>query len=290
MVREVSIAVAGAVVGGALAALAPRVFGVARTGIPRLLGIVKLTYVRTVVGGAFGLSAATAIALSTSDHSHKEVTYFVWYGLAALALLAAIGLTIAIDRGSERKDKDVQKAPGTPRLPRFAPKVPPQQPSVRSQRSVAAAKALAGAAREDDQREQIKREIIDELHVESISSELRAWLVHERERGEEYSAAASEARRRLAGERPMFEFLMFTQKPSPKHRLVELTAKAAVWSTKVAKRLERDVPSETSAFAGKPSAADPDPTQGDFGRLEDYIDARVDALKAILGEEKDSTL
>ncbi|HEV7529034.1 MAG TPA: hypothetical protein VGO29_09070 [Solirubrobacteraceae bacterium] len=97
------VAVVGAVVGSLITAVAPRVFGAARTGIPRVLGVIKLTYVRTAVGAAFGLAAATGIALSTSDHSHKSVTYVLWYGLASAALVAVIGLTILIDSRSDER-------------------------------------------------------------------------------------------------------------------------------------------------------------------------------------------
>jgi hypothetical protein len=79
---------------------------------------------------------------------------------------------------------------------------------------------------------------------------------------------------------------MWTHKPPPKQTLADLTTKAGTWSIRVGRRLDRELPSKAASFAGNPPAADPDPTQGDFGRLEDYIDARVDALKALLGEDE----
>jgi hypothetical protein len=264
--HAIIIAVVGAVVGALITLSVPWLFGAARTGIPRLFGAVKLTYVRTALGGVFGLTAATAVALSTSDHSHKTVTYFVWYGLAALALAAVIALTLVIDRGSERKA--IQ--PSRPRMPRFAPMNPP----LSSQRRAAAAKALVEKGEEKG---------IDD--PASIGAELRAWLEHERERGEEYRSQTRRQRERLAGE---VSFL--TEKPfgpTPESMLRRITQHAGEWSAKVKKRLNAEgVEQAAQRFTGGPPVAHPEPTQGDFDRLADYVQQRVDALKTILGESE----
>jgi hypothetical protein len=53
---------------------------------------------------------------STSDHSHRLVTYFFWYGVAGLFVLIVIALTIRIERRNRSKPPDPpQPPPPSPR-------------------------------------------------------------------------------------------------------------------------------------------------------------------------------
>lgn len=80
------------------------------------LGFVRASHVRTAFAGVFGLAASAGIALSTSAHSHKPVTYVLWYGLAALALVGVIAMTIIIERrGVPPQAKAVLDVPRAPR-------------------------------------------------------------------------------------------------------------------------------------------------------------------------------
>ena len=54
--------------------------------------------VRSTALTLFMLAAPTGIALSNSDHSHREVSYVAWYGLAAFALIVIVATTRIIDR------------------------------------------------------------------------------------------------------------------------------------------------------------------------------------------------
>ncbi len=80
-----------------MSVVVPRLLGAARQRVPRWFGFVRITYVRTAAAAVFGLTAATGINLSISNHSHRTVSYIVWYGVAALALTVALVVTIVID-------------------------------------------------------------------------------------------------------------------------------------------------------------------------------------------------
>jgi hypothetical protein len=71
----VAIGVLGALVGLALGILLPRLWGTAREHVPRLLGVIKLTWLRAAGGAVFGLSITTAIGLNYNGHGHKPMTY-----------------------------------------------------------------------------------------------------------------------------------------------------------------------------------------------------------------------
>lgn len=294
------IAVVGAAAGSAITALAPRLFGAARTGIPRLLGFIKLTYLRTAAGGVFGLCAATAITLSTSDHSHKTVTYVLWYGVAALALVVVIWLTVVIDRRSERKqpagaekDRVPQPTASALRSPLLRP---PQggealqearQTALADARRKAADKALAGMEQQDRERERIKRAVVDELTAgepKGISPELRKWLDHERERGTEYAAQIRREGEHLLKEPSFMSSLKALTGGMTSMSLSGFTARAREWSRAIADRLEgiETVSAHIQAFREAPPPADPDPTEGDFRRLADYVELRVRVLSEML--------
>jgi hypothetical protein len=66
--------------------------------VPSWFGFVKITHVRNVAAGVCTLTAAAGINLSTSDHSHREISYIAWYGAAGLALLVVVATTIIIER------------------------------------------------------------------------------------------------------------------------------------------------------------------------------------------------
>jgi hypothetical protein len=135
--------------------------------------------------------------------------------------------------------------------------------------------------------ERIEREVVGELHTdqaESVGPELRAWLDHERERGDEFIGSINKQKRRLAGESSFLDSFSMFGTPDPDAMLRRLTGRAATWSVKVQRRLAAELPSRVDAFDGKPPRANPDPTQGDFDRLADYVERRLDVLKAILGQ------
>jgi hypothetical protein len=98
------------VLGGIVAALLvggiARLLERARVGMPRVLGFVKLSYVRAATAGVFGIAMSNAVSLSESGSHHKALTYWLWYGGAGAALLVTIILTVIIDRRSERAAPD----------------------------------------------------------------------------------------------------------------------------------------------------------------------------------------
>jgi hypothetical protein len=98
----VSAIVAGLVL-GALAATVPGFVGGLSRGVLRWFGLLGLANVRTSAGAVFGITAATGINLSTSDHSHRMLSYIVWYGVAALALVVVIVTTTMINGRTARR-------------------------------------------------------------------------------------------------------------------------------------------------------------------------------------------
>jgi hypothetical protein len=70
----------------------------AAKAIPKWLGVFRLSHLRTALGAVFGLTAAAGVSLSISDHTHHLLSYVLWYGLAAVALVGVIVLTIVIER------------------------------------------------------------------------------------------------------------------------------------------------------------------------------------------------
>ncbi|HEY3864471.1 MAG TPA: hypothetical protein VGL54_00110 [Solirubrobacteraceae bacterium] len=107
-------AILGGAAGAVVSVVLPMLLGAARQRVPRWFGFVRIAYVRTVAVTVFGVAITTGINLSTSDHSHRPLSYIVWYGVAAIALIAALAATIVIDR----------------RLARDADSVPPTQAAV----------------------------------------------------------------------------------------------------------------------------------------------------------------
>jgi hypothetical protein len=65
---------------------------------PSWFGFLKITHVRNVAAGVCTLTAAAGISLSTSDHSHREISYVAWYGAAVLAFVVVAATTIIIER------------------------------------------------------------------------------------------------------------------------------------------------------------------------------------------------
>jgi len=105
--------VLGGIVAAAVVAVGAQVFETARAGVPRLLGVVKLPYLRTAAAGVFGIAISSGISLSESNESHHAVTYIAWYAAAVAALVAAIVLTVVIDRGKAPSEP----APSEPVIP-----------------------------------------------------------------------------------------------------------------------------------------------------------------------------
>jgi hypothetical protein len=428
-------AAAGLVVGALLATLVPRLLGAARASVPRLFGVIKLTYLRTAAGAVFGLAAAAAIGLSTSDHPHERMTYVVWYGVAVLALVAVIALTILLDRRPSKRPRAAATPPTSgpwmPRLLRIQQEERAKQEREQAERTRERRKAAARNVvqhlelerehverREAEQRERIKQELkaeqeaeerargsfaeslevfqpargpfesgfvtkkqrrreikfgpvaavrllpgahgpdfrptlvrardlptdvdvggggvirvheftddgmlVDELdtlgqgiviegykHFEksaptrrteavltverdeahggpvAIDPQVRAWLAHEQERGEEYARAARSEKMHLAGKAgPLMALVRLGIKPADV--LGRLTAEASRWSAKIQGQLAADskLSERAGAFQAQPPAAHPEPTQGDFERLAQYVDARVDALKLLHRQTK----
>jgi hypothetical protein len=290
------------VLASGISVLVGKLYGSARPRVPRWLGSVKLTYVRSAAAGVLGISLSAGIGLSTSDHTHRMVSYLLWYGMAAIALVVVIVTTVGIDR-QVRKDRPSTAEASESRGMRVSPTLrlplaPEQQPSTTQQiRRRAADKALEASARETGQRERIKREIKEELGtalqtvpVSSLSPELRGWLAHERERGEEFIASANREKRRLAGETSFLESLRFGFSQDAASALARLTRSSASWSAKVQRRIASDLPAEAQAFEGRPPDAHPEPTQGDFSRLTAYIDKRLEVLTTIVGEPENDHL
>lgn len=87
--------------------------------VPRWLGFIKLTYVRTAAAGVFTLTAAAGITLSISDHSHHTISYIGWYGGAVIALAVVVATTAIIDRRLPASESRVL-AP-SPAMPERAP-------------------------------------------------------------------------------------------------------------------------------------------------------------------------
>jgi len=116
MAEPLIIIAAGVLGAVAATALTPLLQPAART-IPTWLGVFRLAYLRTALGAVFGLAAAAGISLRISDHSHHTVSYLVWYGLAALALVGIVVTTVVIDRKSERPRDEGNAPPPAVLLP-----------------------------------------------------------------------------------------------------------------------------------------------------------------------------
>lgn len=284
------------VLASGISVLVGKFWGSARPRVPRWLGSVKLTYLRSTAAGVLGISLSAGVGLSTSDHTHRMMSYFLWYGIAAIALLVVIATTVVIDR-QVRQDRPAgasksrrMSVPPPPHLPlaRERPQVDAEG-KTRQIRRNAADKALKASDREAAQRERIKREVKEELggvaQIESprsVSVELRDWLARERERGEEFAVSARSEREYLAGAVPPIVALKRMGITS-RDRLADLTRKASEWSARIRRQLADEMPGSVAAFEGAPLPAQQDPTQGDFTRLARYIDDRVNALTRIIG-------
>jgi len=114
----------GGVAGATVSIAIPWLLGAARQWVPRWFGFLRVAHVRTVAGAIFGLTAAAGISLSISDHSHKELTYIVWYGLAAFALVVVIVTTVVIERqlarDADRMSKEQIATPTSQESPHSA--------------------------------------------------------------------------------------------------------------------------------------------------------------------------
>jgi hypothetical protein len=82
----------------------------------RWLGLLRARQWRAVFSAAFALSASAGVTLSTSDHSHQLVTYVLWYGSAAVALLGCVVTTFALERseGAEATPGEHAHPPSVP--------------------------------------------------------------------------------------------------------------------------------------------------------------------------------
>ncbi len=87
-----------AVLGGIAGAILTTFLPAARQWLPRWFGFLKFAHVRSAAGVVFGIAIATAINLSTSDHSHEEATYIEWYGMAGVAFAIVLVATVVIER------------------------------------------------------------------------------------------------------------------------------------------------------------------------------------------------
>ena len=91
--------------------LLPRLFGPS-TGwsvkVRGWLSFIRISYVRTVGASLFGLAAATAITLNTSNQPHLATTYVLWYTLAAAGLVIVIVTTVVIDRKTRASPQLIQ--------------------------------------------------------------------------------------------------------------------------------------------------------------------------------------
>jgi hypothetical protein len=147
-------AILGGIAGALLSTFFPLLLAAVRRRVPRWSSVLRITYIRTVFGAVFGLTAAAGISLSISDHSHREVTYFVWYGIAALALIGVLSTTILIDRRLGRTPPPSSEQPTSPnatmnrlirqqwrelRGARAARKIPPESGAAATQPNITSA-------------------------------------------------------------------------------------------------------------------------------------------------------
>jgi hypothetical protein len=264
------IGLLGAFVGLVLGILLPRLWGTARERVPRLLGVVKLTWLRAAGGAVFGLSVTTAVGLVYNGHSHKTMTYALWCALAFVGFAVALVSTLVID-GVIIKARSSPSSPapssGRPRALRSARKS--RAPSIPTHQPTATAIAV-----QTEQTEQ----------PESIDPKLRKWLDHERERGAEYAVHVKrEGGQLLAGTNFIFALKNFGMSGMS---LSSLTSRARTWSRTIATRIEGVVglSAHVETFRAQPPAAASDPTEGDFKRLAEYLEQRVRLLREILRE------
>ncbi|MCW2980488.1 MAG: hypothetical protein JWO14_2215 [Solirubrobacterales bacterium] len=114
-------AILAGLVSGAISVFLPMLLGGSsgwRTTVSRWFGSVGLGYVRTASAAVFGITISTAIGLGVSDHTHRPVTYLVWYGLALMALAAIIATTVLIDRTEPPEVSADEPKPPPVRKPR----------------------------------------------------------------------------------------------------------------------------------------------------------------------------
>jgi hypothetical protein len=109
-------AILGGIVGAVLSIGVPKVLSTAPQWVPRWFGWLRIAHVRTAAATVGGLAAAAGISLSISDHSHKDVTYIVWYGIAGFGFATAVALSIVIDRRPAKPSprREVETSARTP--------------------------------------------------------------------------------------------------------------------------------------------------------------------------------
>jgi hypothetical protein len=266
----------GAFVGLVLGILLPRLWGTARERVPRLLGVVKLTWLRAAGGAVFGLSITTAVGLVYNGHSHKTMTYALWYALAFVGFALALVSTLVIDgvimRGRQENARP-RPGGGSASSPARRPAIPSR--AKRIEQSISTRQAATTAlAVQTEQTEQ----------PEGIDPKLRKWLDHERERGAEYAAHVKrEGSQLLAGTNFIFALKNFGMSSMS---LSSLTSRSRTWSRTIATRIEgvEGLSAHVETFRAQPPAADSDPTEGDFRRLAEYLEQRVRLLREILRE------
>ncbi len=107
-------------------------------------------------------------------------------------------------------------------------------------------------------------------------AQLREWIERERARGALASAAIVRERRVQQGATGLERF-------ATRMAMVELTGSIARWAGAVRDGLAKAGCTEAAAlFALTPPFAEPEPTQEDYDRLDDYVQARVAMLTELL--------
>jgi len=203
----------------------------------------------------------------------KLLTDAGWVPLLFMGLALLVLLLVGIQRLSAMIEKArARRAAPTPSLPQPPPRVVAgRQTALPSRREPTRQAAAPNIAVQTEPTEQ----------PESIDPKLRKWLDHERERGSEYAAHAKrEGQQLLRGNAFLFALKNFGSSMS----LSSLTAQARTWSRAIAARIEgvQSLSAHVETFREAPPPSDPDPTEGDFRRLAEYLEHRVGLLKSIL--------
>jgi hypothetical protein len=159
-------------VASTISALFGHFFSDGRLRLPRFLGSFPLTEARTTAAGVLGITLSAGIDLSTSDHSHRMLSYVFWYGIAFVALVVVVVCTVRDRRRSG------PKAPGESLVaPRSASLLMSHRQegiladaptsSIQALRRKAADKAIEAMRSEKEQRGWLKAEIKEELAEDS---------------------------------------------------------------------------------------------------------------------------
>jgi hypothetical protein len=118
-----------------------------------------------------------------------------------------------------------------------------------------------------------------------LDTKFRKWLEHEHERGNEYVKQVQRERGKLLEPAPLMATALSAFRFGGHMTLAGLTSQAQEWSTSLRQRIAREnLARYADLFAGAPPPADPKPTEGDFGRLVEYLNECLGTIETVLRE------